>query len=169
MDRFAEALEVVDLALAEEFDGVADVGVIDEAQDIVIGHARLLFGGEVLVEIREHIAFDGEGRRIERHARRRDGVDACGMVDEIGIEARSLDLLGREVLRQLVEDRGDHFHVRQLFRADIGQNPDVWMQQDALSVWVVTFISFIDVRLTNFLQERKKLNTLWKKVLSSTF
>ena len=39
----AEALEVVDLALAEVFDGVADVGVVDEAQDIVVGDARLLF------------------------------------------------------------------------------------------------------------------------------
>ena len=43
MDRIAEALEVVDFPLAEEFDGVADVGIVDEAQDIVVGDARLLF------------------------------------------------------------------------------------------------------------------------------
>ena len=42
MDRFAEALEMVDFALAEVFDGVADVGIVDEAQDIIVGHARLL-------------------------------------------------------------------------------------------------------------------------------
>ena len=115
---------MVDLALAEVFDGVADVGIVDEAKDIIVGHARLLFGGEVLVEVGEHIALHGEVRGCERHACGGDGVDACGMVDEIRVEARTLDLLRREVLRQLIEDRRDHFHMRELLRADIRQNAD---------------------------------------------
>ena len=40
--RIAEALEVVDLSLAEELDGVADVGIVDEAEDVIVGDARLL-------------------------------------------------------------------------------------------------------------------------------
>ena len=80
-------MEVVDLALAEEFDGVADVGIVDEAQDIVVGDARLLFGGEVLVEVGEHIALDGEVGGCKRNACGRDGVDARGMIDEVRVEA----------------------------------------------------------------------------------
>ena len=40
--RFAEALIVHDLALAEIFDGIAYVGIIRQTQNVVIGHARLL-------------------------------------------------------------------------------------------------------------------------------
>ena len=44
--RVAEALEVHQLALAQEFDGVAHVGVVDQAQDVVVGHAGLLLWGD---------------------------------------------------------------------------------------------------------------------------
>ena len=30
------------LALAEEFEGLADVGVVDEAEQVIVGDARLL-------------------------------------------------------------------------------------------------------------------------------
>ena len=124
MDRIAEALEVIDLALAEVFDGVADVGIVDEAQDIVVGDACLLFGGEVLVQVCEGGSLDGEIRGGEGDACGGDGVDACGMVDEIGVESRLFDLLGREVFGQLVEDGGDHFHVCELLGADVGEDTD---------------------------------------------
>ena len=39
---FAKALEVDDLPGPEEFDGVADVRVVGEAEDVVIGHAGFL-------------------------------------------------------------------------------------------------------------------------------
>ena len=38
----AEALEVHDLPLAQESDGVGDVRVVAEAKDVVIGNAGLL-------------------------------------------------------------------------------------------------------------------------------
>ena len=38
-------------ALAEKFDNVVYVGIVGEAQDIVVGDARLLLCREVLVEI----------------------------------------------------------------------------------------------------------------------
>ena len=41
-DAVAEALIVHDLALAEEFYRIANVGVVGEAQNVVIGRARLL-------------------------------------------------------------------------------------------------------------------------------
>ena len=40
---FAEALIVDDLAFAQELDGLADIGIIDQPQDVVISSARLLF------------------------------------------------------------------------------------------------------------------------------
>ena len=40
--RLAEALKVHDFALAEEFDNVVYVGVVGEAKNVVVGHARLL-------------------------------------------------------------------------------------------------------------------------------
>ena len=40
---FAEALIVDDLALTQELDGLADIRIVDQTQDIVISSARLLF------------------------------------------------------------------------------------------------------------------------------
>ena len=40
---FAEALVVDDLALTQELDGLADIGIVDQPQDIVISSACLLF------------------------------------------------------------------------------------------------------------------------------
>ena len=37
-----KALVVYDLSFAEEFYGVADVGIVDEPQKVVVGHTRLL-------------------------------------------------------------------------------------------------------------------------------
>ena len=41
-ERVAEALIVHNLALAQEFDRVADVGIVDKTQDVVVGRTRLL-------------------------------------------------------------------------------------------------------------------------------
>ena len=41
-EGFAEALKMHDLALTEEADDVIDVGIVREAEDIIIGDARLL-------------------------------------------------------------------------------------------------------------------------------
>ena len=48
----AKALIVHDLALTQELQGVAHVRVVNQTQEVVIGHARFLLCGEILVEIR---------------------------------------------------------------------------------------------------------------------
>ena len=63
--RFAEALEVHDLARTQELDDVVDVGIVGKAQDVIVGHARLLLGGEVLGEVGDGIARDLHRRRAE--------------------------------------------------------------------------------------------------------
>ena len=40
---FAETLVVDDLTLTQELDGFADIGIIDQPQDVVVSSARLLF------------------------------------------------------------------------------------------------------------------------------
>ena len=42
-EGIGEALVVDDFAFAQVFDWVTDVGVIGHAQNVVVGHARLLF------------------------------------------------------------------------------------------------------------------------------
>ena len=40
---FAETLIVDDLAFTQELDGLTDIGIVDQTQDVVISSARLLF------------------------------------------------------------------------------------------------------------------------------
>ena len=42
VQTLAEALEVHDLARTQELDDVVDVGIVGKAQDVIVGHARLL-------------------------------------------------------------------------------------------------------------------------------
>lgn len=55
--RVAEALVVSDFTLTQEFDRIAHIGIVHEAQDVVVGHPCFLFRSEVLVEIGEEIAL----------------------------------------------------------------------------------------------------------------
>ncbi len=41
-DSIGEALIVHNLALAQEFDGIAHVGIVTQSQNVVVGHACLL-------------------------------------------------------------------------------------------------------------------------------
>ncbi len=117
----AEALEVHDFTRAQEFDGVAHVGVVGQAQDVVVGHARLLFRREVFGQVADDVALGLERFGRPRHAAGGDGVKAGGVVDKILVEALLFDLVNRQVARELVDDGADHFDVAQLLRADVGQ------------------------------------------------
>ena len=57
-----------DLALAEEFDDVVDVGVVGEAENVVVHCSCLLLGGEVLVDLCEGVLFRGYCHCVEGHA-----------------------------------------------------------------------------------------------------
>ena len=43
LDGFSKSLEMDDLPFPQEPDDVIDVGIVTDAQDVVIGDARLLF------------------------------------------------------------------------------------------------------------------------------
>ena len=95
-----------DLAFAQEFDGIADVGIVGQAKDVVVGGASLLLCGEVLVEVGEEVPLDSHVLHIEGNARCGNGVDSRGMVHKIVGKGSALDLLGGEVSCELIEDRG---------------------------------------------------------------
>ena len=113
-ESVGKPLVMHDLPLAEELDGLAHVGIVAEAEDVVVGDAGLLLGGQILVEIRQHVSLDPHVLHVEGHARGGDGVDARGVIHEVGGEGGVLDLLLREVAGELVENGGHHFQVGQL-------------------------------------------------------
>ena len=115
----AKALVMHNLALAQELDGVAHIGIIRKAQDVVIRYAGLLLGGEVFVDVCQRVARYGDARCTERRAGGRYRVNARRVVDEIRIKALLLNLLLRQIPRQLVHDCSHHLEMSEFFGAYI--------------------------------------------------
>ena len=111
-----------DLSFAQEFDGIADVGVVAEAKDVVVGDACLLLCGKVFVKVGDDVTLDADILHIEGDAGGGDGVDAGGMVDEIAVKSAGSDLLFAKVSRQLVDDRRHHFEMGELLGTYIGED-----------------------------------------------
>ncbi len=114
---FAEALEMNDLPLTQIADGILDIGVIGKAQDVVIGGSCLLFGGHILSKIGKGIGLGLEIACRERHTGCGCGINGCTVIDEILIESARLDLFGRQILRQLINNGGNNFEVSKLLCA----------------------------------------------------
>ena len=117
---FSEALEVNDLPLPQKADDVVHVRVVGQAEDVVIGQAGLLLGGQVLGEVGDDVAGGLDGPGAPGEAGGGGGVDPGGVVHEVGGEGGVLDLILFQVPGQLVDDGGHHLHVTQFLRADCG-------------------------------------------------
>lgn len=118
MIRFAEALEVDDLPLPQEADDIVHIRVVRQAQNVIVGEAGLLLGGQVLSQVGDGVAggLDGAGGPWE--AGGGGGIDAGGVVHKVGGESGVCpDLLVGEVPGQLVDDSRHHFHMAQLLGA----------------------------------------------------
>ena len=107
------------LTLSEEADRVAHIGVVCEAEDVVVGGASLLLGSHILVQVGDDVALGLEVGRGEGCSRGCDGIDSRGVVDEVGVEAACLYLVDREVLCELIEYRRYHLDVGELLGACI--------------------------------------------------
>ena len=114
-EGIAKSLKMRDLPLAQEFDGVADVGVVYETENIIIGYARLLLGGEVFVQIGKYIALDADIGCREGCSCGRLRINACGVINEIGIKSRSFDFFGIQISGELIENCRNHFQVGKFF------------------------------------------------------
>ena len=112
---------VDDLALAEKFDGIADVGIVNEAENVVVCHARLLFCSKVFVKVGEHVALDTDIFHIGGDARRACGVHARRVVDKILEHRRVFDLACGKISGKLVENCAYNFKMIKLFVSNVGQ------------------------------------------------
>ena len=92
------------LAFAQELKGVQHLRVVDDADQVVVGGPGLLLSRQVLVQVRDGVAFGLELAGVKGNARRSGGPERRGVIDIIGVEARGLGLLRRQVFRQLVDD-----------------------------------------------------------------
>ena len=92
---FPEPLEMDDLPLAQETDGITHIVVLDHAQDVVVGGAGLLLCRQVLEQIGNGVSFGLEFTGIKGNAARCLGPDSGGMVNIVRTEAGFLDLLRR--------------------------------------------------------------------------
>lgn len=120
---FAETLIMNDLALTEIADWITDFRIFDQTQNIVVGQTRFLLCRHVFVHVSNRVA-----RRLNhRCAPRLTGSGLwpksnC-MIYIIWCKPLLLQFFRREVFRQLVNNRADHFHVGEFLRSDVSQNP----------------------------------------------
>ena len=112
-----EALVVNHFAFPQEADRIGNVGVVDQAEQIVIGHAGFLLGGEILVQIGENVTFHGECAGAERRTVGALRINAGGVIGEIGGKGTVCDLFFGKIRRQLVQDRPHDFQMREFLGA----------------------------------------------------
>lgn len=118
-EALAEALEVHDLPLPQELDGIPHVRVVGKAQDVVIGHAGLLLRAQILVQVGNGVPGHREGCGAEGRAGSRYRIHASGVIHKIGVKARLLYLLRSQIPGKLVDNSAYHFQVGQFFGAYI--------------------------------------------------
>lgn len=116
---FTKPLEMDDLPLSQETDRVTDIGVVGHAQNIIIGKACLLFRGHILTQVSNNVTSGLHTGRSPGIPRCGGGVNAGGVIYEIGSEGTVLDLFLGKVAGQLMDNRADHFKMAQFFRTRI--------------------------------------------------
>ena len=119
---FAEALEMDDFPLSQKLDRVPHIGIVSEAQNVVVGHAGLLLRAEIFVKIGDGVPGNGERIGVKGSAGRRHRVNSRCVIHKIVVKPSRLDLLRRHVPGQLVDNGANHFQVTQLLGAYIGEN-----------------------------------------------
>ena len=121
-ERFTETLVMHNLPCTQEFDRVADIRVIAHTQNVVIGGARFLFCGQILMQVGDGVALGLDISRCPRHTAGRYRIDARGMIDIIRRKAGIHDLLAAKIARKLMHDRADHLQMIEFLRAYRGHS-----------------------------------------------
>lgn len=117
VQRLTETLIVDDLALAQEADDIAHVGIVNELEDVVIGDTRLLLSCHILRKIGDRVTDRLDGRGGKGHTVCGGRIDTDRMVDKIGIQPGIDDLLRREPAGELFYKLAHHLHMRELIRS----------------------------------------------------
>lgn len=113
----AETLIVYDLPLAQETDDIVHIRIVAQAENIIIGHARLLLRSQVFIEVGDDITLDRHACRAPRETRGSRGVYSGSAIDKIGVKPGLLDLLNAHLSRKLVDDSAYHLKMAKLLCA----------------------------------------------------
>ena len=103
------------LPLPQEPDGIVDIGIVTEPQDIVVGNAGLLLRCQILCQIRDHLTGDLHGSGAPRRAGGGDRINAGSMIHKVSVKPGGSDLIFTEVSGELMDDGSNHLQVPQLF------------------------------------------------------
>ncbi len=136
---FSEALVVDDLAGTQELDGFADIRLLNQTQDIVVGGTGFLLRSHIFVQIGDDIPLYLELTGIEGHAARRLGPDTDGMIHVVIGETAFFDLLHGKVTGQLVNDGGDYLEMPEFFgsQRSIGNVPQRKFSSKSCVSWAL--------------------------------
>ena len=99
------------LAFAQEFDRVAHVGIVREAENVIVGQTRFLLCREVFRQVCYRVAGRCESCRRKRRAACRNRINARGVVDEIICKRTVFYLAFFQPSRQLMNYCSDHFKM----------------------------------------------------------
>ena len=110
-----------DFPLPQEANDIIDVRVVAQAEDVVIGDAGFLLGGQVFRQVGDRISFDGHGGGGPGRAGGSGGVDARGVIHKIGHKAAFFHLRVGQLPRELMYNGADHLQMAQLLGADVSQ------------------------------------------------
>ena len=108
---FTEALEVDDLPLPQETNNIADIRVIRQAQNVVIGHPCFLFSGHILGQITNHIPLNTNTSSVPWRPRGSGGINPSGVIYKVGCKSALFQLLLGKPTGKLMNDSANHLQV----------------------------------------------------------
>ena len=119
IQAFAEALEVYDLPLPEETEGIEQGGVICEGHKVLVGCPGFLLRRHILMDIGDGVAGaldigGGKGNAVGV-----GGEYALGVHGKVADQARFLYFLKGSIAHALVYHGADHLPMGHFFRADV--------------------------------------------------
>ena len=77
----------------------------------------------IFMQIGKDIAFDSDIFGVKRNTGCGDGIYARCVIHKIRVQPCAFNFFRSQIPGQLMDDCGDHLHMRQLFCANVGQNP----------------------------------------------
>lgn len=110
-----------DFACTQKLQRFADIMVIDQTEQIIVGDACFLFCRHIFMQVRENIAFYADIFHVSRDTGCSLRKNASGMVDKVGVKTGFFNVIFAETTGQLMQNASDHFQMCQFFCTDICQ------------------------------------------------
>lgn len=105
-----------DLAFSEKLYDLVHIGIVAEAENVVIGSSRLLFRRHIVYEIGYRIAHGLDISRRPRNARRARGIYGAAVIHIIRASAVFVKAARSLAVGELAYYAADYLKVRELFR-----------------------------------------------------